>query len=185
MRLLRYLLLLTSILLPAMAQEVTRGGFSSRLIAYLELSTEQALALNRVNSAFLTFRAERDHRSTQLQREIDLEMQKPVMDPRQIGLRYRDLELIRREVAAELEQTYARSRAVLTAAQKEKLALLEQSLRLRETACDAVYQNLFAMPAPVPSQPSFVELLFGSANGAASPCPAGFPAGIIPAGRLF
>lgn len=173
MRLLRYLFLLTLILLPAIAQEFVRGGFSPRLIAYLELSGEQTLALNRVNSAFLTFRLGRDHRSTQLQREIDLEMQKPVMDPRQIGLRYRDLELIRREVAAELEQTYVRSQAVLTAAQRTKLAVLEQSLRLRETACDAVSQNLFAMPAPVPSQPTFAELLLGAVRGVVSPCPTG------------
>ena len=59
-----------------------------------------------------------------------------------LGLRYIELEAIRRELQAEQQKTVTAVQKLLTEPQKIKLAALQQSLQLYSTACSAVEQNV-------------------------------------------
>jgi hypothetical protein len=72
------------------------------------------------------------------------------IDPAALGVRYREVELINREIEAERLKNRAELLAVLTPAQRTKLATLEQALRLQDTACSAVSYNLLSPPPPTP-----------------------------------
>ncbi|MDZ4797595.1 MAG: hypothetical protein SGI92_05490 [Bryobacteraceae bacterium] len=131
-----------------MAQFV--GDFlPERLVTYLEITDAQRRQIVQINAGFERFRGVKQERSSHVQVEIDREIREPNPDAMALGLRYRELEAIRREIDAEQVRTVDTIQALLTAVQKTKLAALQEVLRMQPTACDAVTHRLMA-PAPLP-----------------------------------
>jgi hypothetical protein len=109
---------------------------------YLELTAEQILKLTQQNAELQRFQAEKARRSAMVQREIAVETRREPLDPHALGLRYAELETIRREIAEEQTKLLAANRNVLTDAQKTKLRALEEALKLVPVANQAQALNL-------------------------------------------
>ena len=121
---------------------------SEQLQEFLELTNAQVSLLQSLNLFSGVDGFTRSQRRSQLQSEIAEETAKPTIDTTALGLRYRELELIRREEEGEKPKLRAALQALLTPAQRTKLGTLDQALRLRPAACAAVQLNLFMEPQP-------------------------------------
>jgi len=109
---------------------------------YLELTSDQLLQLTRQNAEFQLFQLEKARRSAMVQQEIALETRRSPLDPHALGLRYAELENIRREIADQQTKLLAANRNLLTDAQKTKLRALEEALKLVPVANQAQTANL-------------------------------------------
>jgi Spy/CpxP family protein refolding chaperone len=153
----RISLILVLIATPVWPQQILRpfpGGFfrplvSQQLREFLELTREQVQSIDQVNERFAEFQGSKTQRRFIVQTEIAQESARPTIDPMALGLRYRELTLIEREIEEERVKTRTAVQAVLTAAQRTKLGTLEQALRLQSTACSAVDSHLMA---PLPGE---------------------------------
>ena len=121
---------------------VSRWFFPPQLKAYLELTDDQIQAITKANTDLNAFRATKLQRQLQVQTELAQEMAKQTLDPMALGLRYMELEAIRRELNAEQQKTATAVQNILTA------AALQQALRLYPTACSTVEQNVLPTAAP-------------------------------------
>lgn len=139
---LRLALLLT---VPVWSQ-VFLAPLSDELKHYLELTPTQVTRLTELEGRFRNFQVPKLRRSRQVTQELSQELARPTMDPLALGVRSRELELIRREVATERELTEKEAANILNPTQREKLGLLEQTLRLRSTACEAAKHVLLPLP---------------------------------------
>lgn len=126
------------------------------LVQYLELTTSQTASIQNLYSRWIQYSLGKAQRSAQVQMEISQETAKETMDPMALGVRYLELEGIRRELAAEQQRTVTDVQNVLTPAQKTKLAALQDTLKMYPTACDALSYN-FIQPAPSSGVFSFVS----------------------------
>ena len=70
----------------------------------------------------------------EVQREIGVETARQPLDPVALGLRYAEVETIRRVIAERSAKLVPDNVAVLTEVQKMKLKALEEAMRLAETA---------------------------------------------------
>jgi hypothetical protein len=122
--------------------------FPPALASYLELSREQVNTIERLNAASGQFQSQKVLRSVQVQSEIAQETAKPVLDAMALGVRYFELEAIRRELVADNEKTYAEIQKVLNDAQKNKVRALVAAMQLQGVMCEAQAQNI--LPAAVP-----------------------------------
>jgi hypothetical protein len=145
------LLIVAMLALPALAQRDP----SLALRQYLELTNEQVAAVVRLNTQLNRFSAEKFNRQRQVQMEIAQEMQRETLDPMAIGVRYIEVEAIRREMQAEQARTATQIGALLTTAQRTKLQALQDVVRTYPVACEAVALNLLTVPpvAPDPNSP--------------------------------
>jgi hypothetical protein len=151
---------------PAAAQLLpgpVRPTFPLALQRYLELSRDQVNSIQQLNTASMQFQMEKIRRSAQVQSEIAAETAKTTLDAMALGVRYLELEAIRRELAADNEKTYAEIQKVLNEAQKTKVRALVAALQLQGVICEAQSQNI--LPAAMP--------------GNIAPVPIGVPAGQI------
>ncbi len=129
---------------------VIQGFFPPQLKAYLELTDDQIQAITNANTDLNTFRATKLQRQLQVHSELAQEMAKQTLDPMSLGLRYMELEAIRRELNTEQQKTATAVQNILTAPQKTKAAALQQALQFYPTACAAVEQNVLSTAAPRP-----------------------------------
>ena len=97
-----------------------------------------------------------------MQQEIAQETARPGLDPLALGLRYTELEVIRRE----LQDEFRRTRDRIRQAQRTKLGSLEAILKLLPIYSEAVNVNLVGNPGGFAPLTGFI-----------------FPSGVIPAGR--
>ena len=146
--------------------------FPPQLKTYLELTGDQVTSIKKANTDLNTFLGTKLQRQFQVQAELAQETSKQTPDPMAIGLRYVELEAIRRELQAEQQKTVTAVQNILTTPQKAKVAVLQQALQLYPTACSAVEQNLLETAVPVPTnvipvnrigppQNSFASFLLG------------------------
>lgn len=124
------------------------GPIPVQLSAFLELTAPQLGTFMTISSRFQDYQVTKTLRRSQVQGEIAEETTRDTIDPSALGIRYREIELINREIEAERQRNRTELLAVLTAAQRAKLTTLEQALRLQNTACSAVSFNLLAAPPP-------------------------------------
>ena len=117
------------------------ADFPPQLKSYLELTDDQVTSIKKANIDLNTFRAGKLQRQFQVQAELAQETAKQTPDPMALGLRYVELEAIRRELQAEQQKTATAVQTLLTA-QKTKVAALQQALLLYPTACSAVDENV-------------------------------------------
>jgi hypothetical protein len=134
--------------LPVSAQTFSFGRpLSPELIQYLGLNDNQATAIRQANNSYLQFTLQKSRRSAQVQSEIAEETARPALDPMALGLRYLELEAIRREIATEETRTRTTVQAILTDAQKTKVQALEDAMKLQPLICDAQSARILAPPA--------------------------------------
>ncbi|MBC7924158.1 MAG: hypothetical protein H7039_00725 [Bryobacteraceae bacterium] len=146
----------------ALAAQDVPNWLPPDLTAYLELTESQVGQIAQTNRDFTTLTASRQNRSFQVQLEISVELGKPDPDAMALGLRYRELESIRRDIASQRERTVTAVQSFLTATQKQKLTSLTEALRIYRTACNATDWNFLA---PLPTAIAFSGNRLGGSFG--------------------
>ncbi|MCC6539181.1 MAG: hypothetical protein IT162_16640 [Bryobacterales bacterium] len=144
---------------------VIQGDFSGRFLfsfpeqlqMHLALSAEQVAKIEAQNEAFARWSAERSQRTFAVQMEIAIETARSPLDPAALGVRYAEVEAIRREVAEREKATLAENVAALTAAQLTKLKALEEAMKLVPTGSAA--QSVRLLPCEANS---YATILLGS-----------------------
>lgn len=130
---------------------------SLALRQYLELTNEQVATIVRLNTDYLRFQSDKMNRQSQVSLELSQEMRRDTLDPMAIGVRYVEMEAIRRELAAEQKKVAQEVQALLTAAQRTKIQALQEVLRTYPIACEALSQNLMSAPEQTASgQPGVI-----------------------------
>ncbi|MFB3826995.1 MAG: hypothetical protein ACE15B_09505 [Bryobacteraceae bacterium] len=130
--------------------------FPAALRDHLGLTAAQVQSLNRVNLEYNRFVVEKQFRMAQVQREINEETQRQQLDAMALGLRYVEQESIRRELRDRLEKTRRDAVAVLNDAQRAKLKILEDAMKLRQLIEQAQCENLLVPPE---GQPIFAGVI--------------------------
>ncbi|MBC7924159.1 MAG: hypothetical protein H7039_00730 [Bryobacteraceae bacterium] len=147
-----------------------RNALPQDLTNYLELTETQVREVVQVNLELSRLTATRQSRSFEVQNEINVELQKADPDPMALGLRYRELESIRREINSQRDRTVTAVQSLLSAAQKQKLATLAEAMRIYGTACNALGWNFFTpvsvvtgaiLTQPLPVLPNIATFLLG------------------------
>lgn len=149
---------------------------SLQLMQYLNLTPDQLIRIQAANGDYFRLVAEKSARMAQVQREIAEETSKSPLDPMALGLRYAELEAIRRELRDEEAKVTPLVLTVLNDAQKAKLKTLEDAMKLQPLICEAQALKLIdvqpqtALPPGVTAIPiitgfpvsgSFSSLLLG------------------------
>lgn len=147
-------ILVSLLTLGSLAAQFLPNRLPPGVVSYLEITETQQQQIVQANLALQNFSMQKMRRSSQVQSEIAMETARPDLDPMALGMRYRELEAIRREIATERTRAVETVQAILTTAQKQKLTVLQEALRLQSTACDAVNWNLMPYPLRVPFAPS-------------------------------
>lgn len=124
------------------------GPVPQALRLFLGLTDEQVKLIADKNLEFARFVAEKSRRQRQVQTEIAAETRKETLDPMALGLRYMELELIRREIRAAEDKLRADLRKALTAEQNAKLDALQKALELLP-----LYQQAVGIHLLIPSVP--------------------------------
>jgi hypothetical protein len=124
--------------------------FSPELQKYLDLSNTQVDAIRRANLDLTTLTARKQFRMAQVQAEIQDWTAKEQIDAMNLGVRYAELEGLRREIGDEQKKAAAKARGTLNAAQLAKLKVLEDAVKLQPLINDAVCENLMSPAAPQP-----------------------------------
>jgi len=120
--------------------------FPVQLKEYLGLSDDQINRIATIRAQFASFQQTRLLRQYQLQAEIAEETAKTNPDPLALGIRYAEIESIRRGLQTQQGATVTQTQAILSVGQRAKLITLQQALALYSTACSAVDQNLMSFP---------------------------------------
>jgi hypothetical protein len=125
--------------------------FPPELQKYLDLGNTQVDAIRRANLELTTFTARKQFRMALVQAEIREWTPKDPINAIELGLRYAELEVIRREIGDEQKKTVAKARGVLNAAQLAKLKVLEDAVKLQPLINDAACENLMNSALPQPA----------------------------------
>ena len=120
--------------------------FPAAIRLFLDLSDSQVQTIQQQNADLERFAAGKYLRASQVQQEIAQETARPGLDPMALGLRYTELEVIRRELQDEFRRTRDRIRQALTEPQQAKLASLEAILKLLPIYNEAASVNLVVNP---------------------------------------
>jgi hypothetical protein len=100
------------------------------LVQYLQLTPEQVRLITQRNNEFNRLVAEKNRRAAQVRSEIAVETRKQTLDPMALGLRYMELELIRREINTAEDNLRTELRKALNAEQVNRLRALEAAMDL-------------------------------------------------------
>ena len=117
---------------------------------YLALTETQMVKISDQNNEFARWSAGRSQRMYEVQFEIGVETAREPLDPAGLGVRYAEVEAIRREIAERSKKLVVENVAVLTPAQVTKLKALEEAMKL----------------VPVNNEAQSVSLLPDSCSGA-------------------
>ncbi len=123
------------------------------LVQYLQLTPEQVRLITQKNTEFNRFVAEKNRRAAQVRLEITVETRKQTLDPMALGLRYMELELIRREINAAEDNLRAELRKALNAEQVNRLRALEAAMELVPLYNQAGAVRLVPPKPPNPPMP--------------------------------
>lgn len=129
---LRLLFLALLVLTPSAAQR-----FGSLTREFLELTETQEARLREIVEPFYQWKETQSDRIRQVEAEIQEEAKKTPPDPMALGVRFAELESIRRHSVERLEEVIRLRRSVLTPEQLRRVQLLEQAARLSDTVQDA------------------------------------------------
>ena len=108
--------------------------FLAQIREYLALTEAQFNRIQQQNNDFSRWSFTQSQRMFEVQREIGVETARQPLDPVALGLRYAEVETIRRVIAERNAKLVPDNIAVLTDMQKMKLKALEEAMRLAETA---------------------------------------------------
>jgi len=183
----RTLALLLVTVIPACAQpEGFDSGVPAELVQFLELRPEQKSAIESANAEHREFISTKQLRLLQVTREINEELDRPALDPDALGVRYAEVEAMCRDIDDRGKRLRRNNVASLTDAQRAKLKMLEDALRLAGLILDAragrlvenVQFDVFRTVGDLtrfgqPSGPYFSDRVF--AFGCQQPRPIGLP----------
>ena len=137
---------LLALLLPATATAQILPGlpsyFPQELKQYLDLTGAQVNAITSLNGTQARFESGKNQRMAQVNQEIAYWTAQSPIDPSQLGIRYAEMEAIRRDIADKRKGTEEQIQTLLTAAQKTKIAALIEARRLAVIADLAECQRL-------------------------------------------
>jgi hypothetical protein len=122
-------------------------GPSLSLRQYLDLTNEQVATMVRLTNEFQRFQSEKFRRQAQVSLELSQETRRETLDPMAIGVRFVEMEAIRREITAEQQRITQEVQALLTPAQRTRTQALQDVLRTYPIACEALANNLMSPPA--------------------------------------
>ncbi|MBM3757197.1 MAG: hypothetical protein FJW38_24840 [Acidobacteria bacterium] len=101
-----------------------------QLREYLQLTNDQFTRITRNNNEFNEWVIGKQRRMAQVQEEIAEETACEVLVAGALGIRYAEIEGIRRHIAERRKELSALNQAVLTDAQKVKFKTLEEAIKL-------------------------------------------------------
>ncbi len=110
---------------------------SPTLQSYLGLTDQQISTLRKINNDFSSYVSLRQKRLNTVNSELTTEFTKQPPDPYQLGVRYVEVESIRRDVAAHLHDLQTQSTAVLTPAQAGLISTLSTAVVLQPLISDS------------------------------------------------
>jgi len=132
--------------MPGPGAPVIMPGFPPELATYLQLTRDQVDQIMRLNGEYNRLFAEKTRRMLQVQTEIVEWTKAEPLDPHQLGIRYAEIETIRRLLRDERKRTMEKTRAVLNDMQKARLRVLEEAMKLQPRVGEAVCVGLLASP---------------------------------------
>ncbi|MFN7923812.1 MAG: hypothetical protein U0Q16_27165 [Bryobacteraceae bacterium] len=142
----RLLALVVTCCAPVFTQQNVPPDPATQLQRFLQLTDKQLETILANNDEHNQWYFQKQARVFDLQREIDSETTKEVLDPMALGVRYAEMETICREYQSRAQQDRTRNTAILTADQKARLKVLEDARSLESTISAA--QNLNVLDSP-------------------------------------
>ena len=124
----------------------------AELTAYLVLSGDQIASISAAVQDYEVFAGPKEARQQQILLELQIETAKDTLDPMTLGLRYVELEALRRQLQSRQANLRTKVRATLTSAQRAKLDILAQAAQLTTEVAQA--QCSFLIDAPKASSES-------------------------------
>jgi hypothetical protein len=118
---------------------------------YLALTVPQAIKIAEQNNEFARWSSARSMRMSEVQSEIAIETAREPLDPAALGVRYAEVEAVRREITERNTKLIAANVAVLTPAQVVKLKALEEAMKLVTTSSQAQSLKLLPDACSVPT----------------------------------
>ena len=134
---------------------------------YLGLTDSLIGTLREQRRAFWNWAAQRDERAGEVEKEIAVETARSPLDPMALGVRFVEVEMIRREIAEREKGLAASNLGLLTEAQRGRLAELERQMTLAEIGDEA---RVLQVLAPDCTARDFASLLLGQVGGTGSGC---------------
>lgn len=127
---------------PLPPGQVPPQSFPAALRLFLDLSDAQVDSIRNLNADFARFATGKLRRVSQVQGEIAEETAKSPLDPMALGLRYAEIEAIRRQLVEEQGKLRNAVRAVLNDPQRGRLKALEDITKLLPIYSEGVSVNL-------------------------------------------
>jgi hypothetical protein len=137
-------------LLPVSAQVTLYPGyFPTDLKQYLNLTDADVASIQQASTDYSQPASTKQARISELQNEIAAETQKDQPDPMALGVRYAEIESIRRDLTSQLAALRDKLRSSLDDAQRSKLTALNDARNLQPIVNDAQCVNLLDTPRPL------------------------------------
>lgn len=127
---------------------------------YLDLTREQSRSIARNEADFELFQRQKADRAGRVRAEIAAENARRPLDPAGLGLRYVELETIRRELDEQTRTRALANQRLLTPAQRAKLGALDSARRLQELVSMGVCTGLIDIERYSEILPGFRRLVF-------------------------
>ena len=178
------LLLCPWLALSAWSQTTTFPQPLSQIRQYLGLTDSQVSAILQNNNDYSAFVFQQQQTIQHAQSQIAIETAQDPLDPLALGNLYAGIESACRELRDRAATTQKQNISILTDAQKAKLNMLSDAIKLAPIISEAQAGNLLG--SPISSQFGFCDFLLGCAYGltgfpsGVSGCASPFPANIVP-----
>ncbi|MCC6395009.1 MAG: hypothetical protein IT167_30735 [Bryobacterales bacterium] len=143
--------------IPAQAPQPAVPPVPDALRQYFDLSPDQVDALARLNDGFDHAAYPLRQRMAQLEQEIASLTAEAVPDPMALGVRYAEMEAIRRQLKDNLGKLRADARGTMTDEQRARLDRLDEAVRLQSVITQAGCFRLL-LTSPADSSPACAEL---------------------------
>jgi len=169
----------------------------SQVKQFLGLTDAQVTVILQNNNEFSRFSFEQQRQIQNAQFQIAVETSKDQLDPMTIGTLHVGVETACRELRDSAVNTQKKNISILTDAQKAKLSMLNDAIKLAPIISEAQYGNLLGSPnfptfaftgifsGTIPGVTGFADFLLGVPQFFPLPgCTSPFPGNIIPVGRL-
>jgi hypothetical protein len=122
----------------------------SQVRQYLDLTDSQVTAILQNNSDYNIFSFQQQRQIQNAQSQIAIETAKDPLDPMAIGTLYAGIESACRDLRNKAAASQTQNISILTDAQKAKLSVLSDAMKLIPTISEAQSGNLLASPNALP-----------------------------------
>jgi hypothetical protein len=123
------------------------SAFPTDLEQYLNLTAREVAAIQQATTRHNQVAAAEQIRTIEIRNEIDAETRKTQPDALTLGVKYNEIESIRRDLATQLAALRDQLQALLAPPQRDKLSALYDARNLLPIAYDAQCENLIDLSA--------------------------------------